>query len=363
LSSQLYFLILRPKRYFGTLLYLLTRPHPKTKGRFLNRRFMTFLHFIEGVYAAFLLRNRDFRELHAHFADRAATIALVVGRILNKPYSLSIHAGPDIFVDPVLLPEKVLEARHVVTCTLYNKTHVEAVVGQDLGHKISHVNHGLDLKQYGSRRPPSGERPVILSVGQLVERKGFAQLIRACRRLRDQGYDFACHIVGQGDQREELENLIQTLSLEHRVTLRGALPHEKVIEEYDQATIFVLACTTSRVGNMDGIPNVLPEAMAMQLPVISTNLSAIPELINDQLNGLLVPPGDIVSLAAAMARLLDEPALRERLGRKGRQLVVDRFDIERNIRCFASTLWPDWYQARFEQDFGPKKSCTAMAEN
>jgi glycosyltransferase involved in cell wall biosynthesis len=343
--SQLYFLLLRPVRYLATLVYLATRPHPGARARL-----MSFVHFSLGVYAAYLLRDFPFHELHAHFVDRAATLALVVGRLLRKPYSLSIHAGPDIFVNPVLLREKILEARHVATCTLFNKTHLESVIGQDLGHKISYIHHGLDLSKYQSGLPVSNGRPLILSVGQLAERKGFPYLIRACRELKDQGYDFACHIIGRGPQGQELEDLISRLSLEDRVVLCGALPHEQVIEEYRRSIMFVLPCVKSRDGNMDGIPNVLAEAMAMQRPVISTCVSAIPELVTDEVNGLLVPPGDDTALLAAMRRLLDDPVLRQSLGRKGRESIVSSFDVEENVRHFARALWPDWFNRGLNDD-------------
>jgi glycosyltransferase involved in cell wall biosynthesis len=134
------------------------------------------------------------------------------------------------------------------------------------------------------------------------------------------------------------------LSLEDTVTLHGALPHEQVIGHYKQATLFVLPCIKSKDGDMDGIPNVLAEAMAMRVPVVSTDISGVPELIEDQVNGLLIPSGDDDALAAAVARLFDDPALRKRLGRGGRQSIVDNFDVKRNVRQFAATLWPDWFQ-------------------
>jgi glycosyltransferase involved in cell wall biosynthesis len=197
---------------------------------------------------------------------------------------------------------------------------------------------------------------MILSVGQLSERKGFVPLIQACRRLKDQGYDMVCHIVGKGPQYQELNDLIQELELTDTVTLCGALPHEAVIEKNDQATLFCLPCVMSKEGNLDGIPNVLPEAMAMQRPVISTTLSGIPELVDHEVNGLLVPAGDVDALVAAIARLLDDPALCQRLGKNGRQTVLEKFDIRRNIKRFAATLWPDWFQslpARLESSVTP----------
>ena len=336
--SQLYFALLYPRRFFKVLAYLLTRPHPDPQARL-----MTLLHFGQGVYTAYLLRKRRFQELHAHFVDRAATVALVAGRLLGKPYSLSVHAGPDIFVDPILLREKIVEARHVAACTLYNKVYLETIVGQDINDKVSHVHHGLDLTKYIPSPPTPNGRPLILSVGQLTERKGFVRLIEACRDLRVRGYDLTCHIVGHGPQRQDLEDLITQLSLQDTVILCGALPHEEVIEKYRQATIFVLPCVKSRDGNMDGIPNVLAEAMAMRLPVVSTDVSAIPELVAHRVNGLLIPSRDDTALVTAIACLLNDDLLREQLGRNGRRTVVESFDAERNIRQFAGALWPEWF--------------------
>ncbi len=343
LLAHLFFLLTRPHIYGGTLGYLLTRPHPSHKARL-----KTVMHFGVAVYGAFLLRKRTFYELHAHFVDRTATIALVAARLLRKPYSLSIHAGADVFVEPVLLREKIQEARHAVTCTLYNRTHIEALLQQDLRHKITHVRHGLELAHYhpapeAPQPRPANGRPLILSIGQLAERKGFAQLVRTCAKLRDQGYAFECHIVGEGPQRGALEALIDELSLGDRVTLCGAMGHGDVIQKCREATLFALLCVVTSSGDVDGIPNVIAEAMAMALPVVSTPVSAIPELVRHGVNGLLVPPNDIDAAAAAMARLLDDPALRHELVLNGRETVLATFDVERNVRRFAATLWPEWF--------------------
>jgi glycosyltransferase involved in cell wall biosynthesis len=337
LLSHCYFVLKRPVYYLRTLFYLLTRTHPTIKARF-----KTLLHFGEGVYAAYLLRNRPFRELHAHFVDRAATVALVAGRLLDKPYSLSVHAGADIFVDPVLLTEKIRSARRVATCTRFNIAHIESLIGQDLTDKVAHIYHGLELEKYHPVTVNGARRPLILAVGQLAERKGFHWLIQACQRLKERSYSFECRIIGRGPQQQALHDLITHLSLQDTVFLCGALPHDEVIDWYGQATCFVLPCIQSQDGNLDGIPNVLAEAMAMQLPVISTTVSAIPELIRHEVSGLLVPPKDDTALSAAIARLLDTPDLRQRLGRNARQHIVETFDVNKNVDQFATALWPEW---------------------
>lgn len=334
--GHLFFLTRRPGRLLSTFIYLVTRPHPTFRSRL-----KTVLHVGEGVYAAYLVRDRGFEELHAHFADRAATIAMVAARLLDKPYSLSIHASRDIFVQPVLLREKIDQVRHVATCTEYNRVHVLSLVGDGLARKITHVPHGLDLTEYAVPPRRVATIPVVLAVGQLVPRKGFTDLIAACAEIRDRGYRFECRIVGDGPQFAELRASVHRLALEGVVTLCGALPHDRVLEQYARAAVFVLPCVRTRDGDIDGIPNAVAEAMAMCVPVVSTDLPAIRELVSDRVNGSIVSPGDVVSLADAIARLLDDPALRRRMGDEGRRTVEDRFDVEQNVGRFVSTLWPD----------------------
>jgi glycosyltransferase involved in cell wall biosynthesis len=335
LASHLYFLAGRPLRYARTLSYLLTRPHPC-----LRARVRTLLHFGEAVHAAYLVRERDFHELHAHFADRAATIALVVADLLGKPYSLSVHAGADVFVQPVLLREKVARARHVVTCTRRNAEAVAAIAGRDVAGKITPVHHGVDVPR-APRTPPGGP-PVILSVAQLKERKGLAVLVEACALLRDDRAPFRCRIVGDGPQRGELERLVAARSLGGLVTLCGPLGHDRVAAEYARATVFALPCVRASDGDTDGIPNVIAEAMALGVPVVSTRLPAIRELVTDARDGLLVAPGDARALAGALRTLLARPALRAELGEAARGTIARTFELEASVERFARTLWPGW---------------------
>jgi glycosyltransferase involved in cell wall biosynthesis len=340
-AAHLRFLLTRPTVYLGTLAHLVTRPHPD-----LRARARTILHFGEGVYAAQVVDNRDVRELHAHFADRAATIALVASRLLRRPFSLSVHAGADIFVRPVLLREKFTAARHVVTCTSHNKAHLARLVGERLDRKITTIPHGLDLTGYRQRDRATNGLPLVLGVGQLAERKGFAHLVAACALVRNQGHRFLCRIIGSGPQRADLEELIAALSLGDTVSLQGALSHEAVVDHYRRATMVVLPCVRTADGDVDGIPNVLVEAMALAVPVVSSDLPALRELITDGVDGILAPAGDVERLADAVRRLLDEPQLRQRLGAEARRTVIERFDVEKNVRMLAETLWPGLAGAR-----------------
>jgi len=236
-------------------------------------------------------------------------------------------------VGPVLLREKLAEAEFITTCTGYNHAHLSQVMGDELNGKLYLIYHGLDLACYRPASSPlRGNRPLLLSVGRLTEKKGFPYLVSACRGLKDRGYDFSCHIVGEGPLRQQIETQIALLELEDTITLCGAIPHRDVIKEYEQATLFVLPCITARDGDRDGIPNVLIEAMAMQLPVVSTRHSGIPELVEDRVSGWLVPPNNEDALTDTLARLIDNPDLCTLLGRHGRQKVQEDFDVERNVQ-------------------------------
>ncbi len=327
LIAHLVFVTQKFRIFWGTLFYLLQRPHPNLKASL-----KTILHFGEGVYAAYWLRNDECEHIHAHFADRASTIALVASRLLGIRYSLTAHAM-DIYVNPVLLPEKISGASFVATCTAYNQAHLHALLSNGTREKIKCIYHGLDTRPY---QPTANGRqtkdvPVLLAVGQLKEKKGFTYLLQACQNLKEKGYQFKCQIVGDGPLKDDLESQISRHSLEDVVELCGALPHEKVIERYSQAAIFVLPAVTSSDGDRDGIPNVILEALAMQLPVVSTDHSGIPEVIVDGENGLLVKSKDVTALTAALTHLIEQPELRQHLGKNGRMTVLEKFDLPANI--------------------------------
>jgi glycosyltransferase involved in cell wall biosynthesis len=334
LDAHLRYLVRRPTRYLGLLFDLLRRPHPT-----LHARIWTLLHFGEAVCVARIVeRHGPVRRLHAHFMDRAALVAMIVGELLDVPFSVTGHAS-DIYVDPVLLPDKIRAATSVTTCTNYNAAHLASLVPIADRQKIQCVHHGIDTERF---RPETPRRPaappLILSVGQLKERKGLIHLVEACQLLRDRGYRFQCEIVGGGPLLPRLRAAVLERGLQDMVTLRGALGPDQVLDLYRRASVFTLPCITGDDGDRDGIPNVILEAMAMELPVVSTRHSGIPEAVQDGHSGLLVEPRDPHALADALARLLDNPALGAALGERGRQVVLDHFDVDRNVQRFREGL-------------------------
>lgn len=326
IGSHLYFAFFHLPAYLGTLFFLVTRPHPTVKSRW-----MTVLHFVEGVYAAGLLRGRPCEHVHAHFIDRAATVALVVSRLLRISYSVTAHAN-DIYVNPVLMKEKLSQAKFVATCTRYNYDYLTRLGMGSFSHKIKCIYHGLDACLSADGPFPAHDKALVLAVGQLKEKKGFTYLLKACRILRDRGFELQCQIVGDGSLRTTLEAEINQLVLQDTVTLCGPLPHQEVMQKYRQASVFALPAIQASNGDRDGIPNVILEAMAFELPVVSTQHSAIPEVVEDRVNGLLVPPADAVALADALASLLSDAGYRQRLGRRGRETVIEKFNLEHNLK-------------------------------
>ena len=326
-------IVMQPRIFLSTLYYLLSRPHAG-----IAPWLKTILHFGEGVYAASILREQGAEHIHAHFADRAATIALVASRLIGCKYSVTAHAN-DIYVSPALLPEKIGNAKFTTTCTGYNKDHLEALTGKS----IELIYHGLDLESIQPSVTDNIEHdpPLILAVGQLKQKKGFPVLLKACAIIKRRGVTFRCQIVGDGPDRETLEQLQRELDLFDDVSFLGAQSNDTVMRIYEDATLFALPCVIAENDDRDGIPNVLLEAMAFRVPVISTPVSGIPEILDDGVTGLLSDPGDESSLADAIERLLGDPELRAAIGDRARSFVQERFDIRDNIGRLLQLLEGD----------------------
>lgn len=331
LFAHLWFALLRPLAYWATLLYLLTRPHPNT-----NARMKTFLHFGEGVYVAMLLRRQGFHHIHAHFVDRSATIALIAGRLLRLPYSLTAHAR-SIFADPVLLYEKIAGSTFTVTVSKFNKKHIlQKHPGLD-PNKLCVLHPWVDLSQFEPPESrPDNARLRILSVGRLVEKKGHQYLMEACHHLQEEGIPFECEIIGDGPLMADLRQMVEGYQLNGHVKLFGGQPQSQVLSHLGQADVFVLACVIAENGDRDGVPVALAEAMAMEVPVISTDIVGIGELVQPG-TGYLVPANDGRAIAEAIKRLQRASASsRREMGKQGRAVVAQEFDLTDGVRQLAA---------------------------
>jgi glycosyltransferase involved in cell wall biosynthesis len=342
-AAQLRFLVTRPRAYLGTLGFCLRRDQQS-----LGRAVRAIGHFLQGVYLAAEVQRRGLGHLHAHFARNAATLALVVSRLTGISFSFTAHAN-DLFVAPTMLADKILAARFIVAISAYNRGVLDDTLpAPDTLAKIHVVHCGLDVRRFApgvAGRAAANQPPLILSVGQLVEKKGLPYLVQACAQLEQRGYQFRCVIVGRGPQEAQLRQMIHAAGLADCVQLAGPVFQEQLAPYLAKAQVFVLPCVVARDGDRDGIPVSLMEAMAMELPAVSTQVSGIPELIAHEQTGLLVPPRDADALAEALARLLDDPALRRQLGQAARARVMEAFDLETNARMllnlFQAALAPN----------------------
>lgn len=280
---------------------------------------------------------RQIRHLHAHFCSDATTAALLASRISKIPFSCTAHAK-DIYhtyvapeIDARIRRLKLLEAQFVVTVSDYNRSHLVELAGVDAMEKIHCVYNGIDLSRITAPDPSERDPGLILCVARLVEKKGLHDLVEACRLLETAGRPFRCLIVGEGPQREPLERQIAQLRLARRVEVVGALPQEQVLELMRQASMFALPCVVSQSGDRDGLPTVLLEALASGLPIISTTVAGIPEIVDHGQCGLLVPPGAPQTLADAIGILMKDPKLRVRFAQRGRAKAERDFNLATNV--------------------------------
>ena len=294
-------------------------------------------------FADFFARN-DVEHVHVHFANRAAHTALFLKEISGIPFSVTAH-GQDFMKDlgsDDLLREICAAAEFVAAETDYSR---ELLCRRcpDSAAKIHRVYNGIDLERFPmtNGEPPRPLReqrmaapyqaPRIISVGRLVEFKGFEHLIDACAELARRGFDFACDIIGDGPLRETLRSKIAKLNLSSRINLLGSLSQKAVLEKLRDADIFALASTADAQGATDVFPTVILEAMASARPVVSTRLAGIPELVVDGETGVLVSPGDTAALTKALQHSVCDGELRLRYGRAGRMRIEQHFRIEDTV--------------------------------
>lgn len=296
-----------------------------------RRRWGAVKRFVQAGLIAPDLKAAGISHVHAHFATSATSVSYYLNQLMGVGYSFTAHAK-DIFINtvaPDVLLRKMSNARFVVTISDYNKTYLSAISPQTSLHRIY---NGLDLDQFSPNGTQPVTTPLILAVGRLVEKKGFDVLIRAAALLKAEGIRFQCRIVGTGEDETRLRALIDELGVRDVVALPGPMPREDLIRLYPQASVFVAPCVVGDDGNRDGLPTVLIEAMALKVPVISTPVTGIPEIVRDQKTGRLVPPGAPEELAEAIRQILIDRESALQMAQTGRDLIENQFDLRSNVR-------------------------------
>lgn len=325
--SNLRWLLSEPRRYLHTLASVVRGTH-----RSMNFFFGGLASFPKVAHYARTMQELGVDHVHCHFATHPALAGYVIRRLTGIPFSFTAH-GSDLHVDRTMLGQKVEDAAFVVAISDYNRRMIADACGPERSTDHVHVIHcGVDTNVFAPRAAPVRTTGALrlVSVGTLHEVKGQRFLLEACAELRRRGVEVHCVLVGDGPDREMLESLRHELELDANVTFVGRRTRDQIAEHVAEADVLVAPSVPTRRGKREGIPVVLMEAMSAGLPVVSSRVSGIPELVDDGVDGLLTEPFESGQLADALERLALDPELRVRLGEAARQTVLAGFDVAVN---------------------------------
>jgi len=319
LADQFRVFFTRPVRYLSGLLYAI-----RLGGFDLRKCLYLMAYFAEAVRAGRWMTSQGITHFHSHFST---TVALLMTKVFPLTYSATIH-GPEEFVDPAgfYLPQKIEAALFVCAISSYARAQMTQLVPWEMWERFEVAPLGIDPSIYEAAPFRESPEPFeIICVGRLTPFKAQHILLESVSRLVAEHRDIRLRLVGDGPDRPGLQEHILRLGLSERVILEGWKNQDEVRNLYRNADIFALASSS------EGVPVVLMEAMAMQIPCVATRITGIPELIRDGIDGLLVTPSDMGELADAIRRLLDDPALRRRLAEAGRRRVQEKYQLASNL--------------------------------
>jgi colanic acid/amylovoran biosynthesis glycosyltransferase len=295
-----------------------------------------FLRLYQAAWLGPRLQALGVRHVHAHFAGLAARTAFWIERFFGIGFTFTGHAN-DIFAPKpfeISLGKLIGAARAVVTVSDFGVRFLQSKYPEGAA-KMRRVYNGIELERF-QLADFATTPPAIVSIGRLIEKKGFDDLIEACRLLRERGVDFRCEIIGEGPLEDALREQIAAAGLTNVIALAGPLPQRKVIERLAQAMVFVLPCVAEAGGGMDNLPTVVMEAMAAGLPVVSTAVGGVPEMVQEGATGFLVPERQPLALAEALGRLLADPELARSLGAAGYERAAQLFAIEKSAQALRA---------------------------
>ena len=321
ICSHVYFIFTKPKIYYSLL---------KKYKSFRGKRV-----FWESAYFARQVIRRDIGHIHAHFAWVATDAARLIAKLAGTTYSLTAHQSDINRHADKNLYEKLKEARFIFTCTKGNREYLSERFDKDIYRKTTAIYHGVNIEKFLPNARRECPEIDILSIGSLIKAKGFDYLIRACNLLILRGISLKCLIVGKGPEKEYLKELIAHLELQRVVEIKDPVPHDQIHDLYGNTKIFALPVITID-GAPHGVPNVLAEAMAMGLPVVSTHVPNVPELIEHGKDGILVMEKDPDALADAIEDLLNDSNKCKIIGITAREKIKKEFNAHEHIQRIAS---------------------------
>jgi colanic acid/amylovoran biosynthesis glycosyltransferase len=296
-----------------------------------------FLRLYQAIYVGLRLQEAGVSHVHAHFAGMAARTAFWIARFFPITFSFTAHAN-DIFAPrnfEISLDKLISAARVIMTETDYSEKFLRERFPEE-ADRIHRLYNGLNVGEF-SRANFSGD-PLIVAIGRLIAKKGFANLIRACALLVERNRSFRCEIFGEGPLEKELRAQIEDLDLRERIQLPGPKPQHELRTRLAAASVFVLPSVPEAGGGMDNLPTVIMEAMATGVPVVSTRIGGIPEMVVENETGFLVQPNDAGALANAIDKVISDRSLGQRLGQAGYECAQKLFSIEKNARLLCALM-------------------------
>jgi glycosyltransferase involved in cell wall biosynthesis len=343
IRSHLALLVAVPRDYLGSLVRCLRRPG-LAAGYGECSALGCFGQAVRVATAVRAMRQRGEApvRVHAHFAHDPALVGMLAARLCGLPFSFTAHARDLVQIPPTSLARRATEATAVVTCCAVNAAYIRSAVPAADRPPVLVIRHGVDLERFApapEHRTP--EVPTVISVGRLVPKKGYADLLRALQLLRRTGARFRFGLYGDGPLWDELVELRDELGLRGCLQLMGARDNDQIVSALRGADVFALTPRVAEDGDRDGIPNVLVEAMACALPVVTTSAGGVTELVEHGVNGLLADPGDVPRVAELIGTLLSDPEQRRRLGAAARRTVERSFDVDSAARELERVLIPE----------------------
>jgi colanic acid/amylovoran biosynthesis glycosyltransferase len=328
-------LLRHPRAYLATVADAARMPASTPRARIWQAFYLA-----EAILLWRRCRRDGIRHVHAHFASPGADVAHLFGRFARRAgrrgggWSFSAHGTDITDADPGVLAAKIRDADLVVCVSDHGRAQLMVLVGEEHWPKLHVVHCGIDLADFASAAPERAAdgQVRLLAVGRLVAVKGHGVLIEAVARLAAEGVDAIATIVGDGPRRAALEALARELGVAGRVRFAGRVGQDDIRRFYAEADVFCLPSFA------EGVPVVLMEAMAAGVPVVASRISGIPELVDDGVTGVLVPPGRPDRLAGAVRALAADPAGRERLAAAGRERIEAEFEVRASARILHGLL-------------------------
>jgi len=282
------------------------------------------------AYFATIIQNFDI--IHSHFATYSTTVAMQISRVTGKPFTFTMH-GYDTFIDLYAqnLREKIDNSATVFTPSIFNKNYIISKTQCDES-KIKVIHATINPKKFERKIKKENNQIKILTVARLVEQKGIEYLIKSMKIVTEKYPDIVLNIGGDGPLRNELKNLVDINNLQENINFLGPITDESYVKELETSTIVALPCTVAKDNNRDVCPLTLQEAMSMEVPVVSTDIASIPELIDNGKSGILVPEKDEKTLAEAIIKLIENPDLGQKMGKEGRKKILNEFNIELQVK-------------------------------